>query len=86
MLRFVRDVYSEMVPAYDVTGARVTEAALAPGNVLGYTARVKCGREIQRRTAVVEVRLPRVTPSRYAQPAFRVAHAAGWLVWRLGGR
>jgi hypothetical protein len=84
VLRFVRDVYSEMAPAYDVTGARVTQAVLAPGNVLGYTARVKCGRELQRRTAVVEVRLPRVTPSRYAQPAFYVSRTrAGWLVWRL---
>jgi limonene-1,2-epoxide hydrolase len=84
VLRFVRDVYSEMAPAYDVTGARVTQAALAPGNVLGYTARVKCGVEIQRRTAVVEVRLPRVAPARFAQPAFYVSLTrSGWLVWRL---
>jgi ketosteroid isomerase-like protein len=84
VLRFVRDVYSEMAPAYDVTGARVTQATLAPGNVLGYTARVKCGLAIQRRTAVVEVRLPRVTPSRYGQPAFYASRTrSGWLVWRL---
>lgn len=84
VVRFVRDVFAEIAPALDVTGARVTRTALAPGNVLGYAARVRCGREIQRRTAVVEVRLPRVAPSPHATPAFYASRTrAGWLVWRL---
>ena len=84
VLRFVHEVYFEMVPAYDYTGARVTRAALAPGNVLGYAARVKCGRAIQSRTAVVEVRFPRVAPSDRAARAFYASRTrAGWLVWRL---
>ena len=84
VLRFVRDVYSEMSPALDITGARVTRAALAPGNVLGYAARVKCGRTIQSRTAVVALRLPRVTPEHRGRPAFYASRTrAGWLVWRL---
>jgi ketosteroid isomerase-like protein len=84
VLRFVRDVYSEMSPALDITGARVTRAALAPGNVLGYAARVKCGRAIQSRTAVVEVKLPRVTRASRSVLAFYASRTrAGWLVWRL---
>lgn len=84
VLRFVRDVYSEMVPAFDYTGARVTRAALAAGNTLGYAARVRCSLVVQRRTAVVEVRFPRVAPSDRAARAFYASRTrAGWLVWRL---
>ena len=85
VLRFVRDVYSELAPAVDVAGARVTRATLAPGNIMGFTARVKCGREAQRRTVVVEVRFPRVAPGDPAAAgAFYASRTrAGWLVWRL---
>lgn len=85
VLRFVRNVYSELAPAVDVAGARVRRATLAPGNIMGYTARVKCGREIQRRTIVAEVRFPRVAagdPS--AAGTFYASRTrSGWLVWRL---
>lgn len=84
VLRFVREVYSEMAPGLDYTGVRVRRASLAPGNVLGYAARVKCGRAIQSRTAVVEVRLPQVAPSEGGAFAFYASRTrAGWLVWRL---
>jgi hypothetical protein len=85
VLRFVRDVYSELVPSLDVRGARVTRAGPATGNVLGYTARVRCGRAVQQRTIVVAVRFPRM---RAVDPASGGAFYAsrtrgGWLVWRL---
>ena len=85
VLRFVRDVYSEIVPSLDVTGAHATRADPAVGNPLGYTARVRCGRPVQQRTIVVAVRFPRV---RAADPAAAGAFSAsrtrgGWLVWRL---
>ena len=73
-----------MVPALDVRGARVTRVTLAPGNVLGYTAHVRCEREIQRRTIVVEVRFPRIAArERTASAAFYASRSrAGWLMWR----
>ena len=85
VLRFVRDVYSELVPSLDVGGTRVTTASPAAGSVLGYTARVHCSREVQRRTIVVAVRFPR---ARAGDPAAAGAYyasrtRAGWLVWRL---
>jgi hypothetical protein len=85
VLRFVRRVYSELAPSLDVEGARATAAGMAAGNVLGYTARVRCGHEVQRRTIVVAVRFPRM---RAADPASAAAFyvsrtRAGWLVWRL---
>lgn len=85
VLRFVRDIYSEMSPGLDVSGARVVSATPAPGNVKGYTARVKCGRAVQRRTAVVEVRFPRVAASeRVSSIAFYASRKrGGWLIWRL---
>ena len=85
VLRFVRNVYSELVPSLDVAGARVTSAGPAVGNALGYTARVRCGREVQRRTIVVAVRFPRVQAGDPAAVgAFYVSRTrAGWLVWRL---
>ena len=88
VLRFVRDVYSEMAPAYDFTGARVTRAALAPGNVLGYTARVKCGRERPtphrgRRGAAAARRAGQI---RAARAFYASRTRAGWLVWRLVSR
>lgn len=85
VLRFVRDIYSEMSPGLDVSGARVVSATPAPGNVKGYTARVKCGRVVQRRTAVVEVRFPRVAArERMSSIAFYASRKrGGWLVWRL---
>jgi hypothetical protein len=84
-LRFVRDVHAELSPSLDVTGARVTRVGLAPGNRFGYNARVRCGRDVQRRTIVVEVRFPRVPfTDRAATAAFYVSRtSAGWLVWRL---
>ena len=76
--RFLRDVYAEMAPSLDVAHARITRARAAAGNVLGYAARVRCGRGVQRRTIVVEVAFPRVRPA-----AFYVSRTrAGWLVWR----
>jgi hypothetical protein len=76
--RFLRDVYAEVVPSLHVAGARISRAAPAVGNVLGYTARVRCGREVQRRTVVVEVAFPNSRPA-----AFYVSRTrAGWLVWR----
>jgi hypothetical protein len=76
--RFLRDVYAEVAPSLDVARARITGAAPAVGNVLGYAARVRCGRAVQRRTVVVEVTFPRVRPT-----AFYVSRTrAGWLVWR----
>jgi ketosteroid isomerase-like protein len=85
VLRFVRDVYAELVPSLDVAGTRVTRAGPAVGNVLGYSARVRCGREVQRRTIVVAVRFPRVRASEPASAgAFYVSRTrAGWLVWRF---
>jgi hypothetical protein len=76
--RFLRVVYAEHAPALDVAHARITGAAPAADNVLGYAARVRCGRAVQRRTVVVEVSFPRVRPA-----AFYVSRTrAGWLVWR----
>lgn len=85
VLRFVRRVYAELVPSLDVAGARVTRAGPAAGNVLGYTARIRCGREVQRRTIVVAVRFPRVRATEPASAgAFYVSRTrTGWLVWRL---
>jgi hypothetical protein len=76
--RFLRVVYAEHAPALDVAHSRITGAAPAADNVLGYAARVRCGRAVQRRTVVVEVSFPRVRPA-----AFYVSRTrAGWLVWR----
>lgn len=85
VLRFVRAVYSQMSPSLDVAGARVASAGPAAGNVLGYTARVRCGRDVQRRTIVVAVRFPRVRPGDAAATgAFYASRIrTGWLVWRL---
>jgi hypothetical protein len=76
--RFLRDVYAEHAPALDVAHARVLGAAPAAGNALGYNARVRCGRAVQKRTVVVEVDFPGARPA-----AFYVSRTrAGWLVWR----
>lgn len=76
--RFLRDIYAEHAPSLDVAHARITRAAPAAGNVLGYAARVRCGRAVQRRTIVVEVAFPGVRPA-----AFYVSRTrTGWLVWR----
>lgn len=85
VLRFVRTAYAEMVPSLDVRDARVTSAGPAIGNVLGYTARVRCSRAVQQRTLVVSVRFPRVRAGDPAAAgAFYVSRTrAGWLVWRL---
>lgn len=85
VLRFVRDVYAELAPSLDVRDARVVRATPAVGNVLGYTARVRCGRPTQRRTVVVEMRFPHVAPrERAGTAAFYVSRTRrGWLVWRL---
>ena len=85
VLRFVRRVYSELAPSLDVEGARVTGAGPAVGNALGYNARVRCGRDVQRRTIVVAVRFPRVRAGDPAgAAAFYVSRTrSGWLVWRL---
>jgi len=85
VLRFVRDVYSDLVPSLDVAGARVTRAGPAVANALGYTARVRCGRAVQRRTLVVAVRFPRVRAGDPAAAgAFYASRTrAGWLVWRF---
>ncbi|HEY7796044.1 MAG TPA: hypothetical protein VIA10_18715 [Gaiellaceae bacterium] len=76
--RFLRDVYAEHAPALDVAHARVLRAAPAVGNALGFNARVRCGRAVQKRTVVVEVDFPGARPA-----AFYVSRTrAGWLVWR----
>jgi hypothetical protein len=84
-LRFVREVFVEMSPSLDLRGARVIRATLAPGNVKGYAARVRCGRDVQRRTAVVEVRFPRIAAGeRTGAAAFYVSRTRGtWTVWRV---
>ncbi|MGH3071238.1 MAG: hypothetical protein ACRDNB_03070 [Gaiellaceae bacterium] len=83
-LRFVQAAYSEMSPALDVRGARVLWTKPARGIAEGYAARVKCGPEVQRRTAVVLVRLPRI--ARGEPNALLRLYASrlrgGWLVWR----
>ena len=85
VLRFVAAVYSEMSPGIDVGGAHVTRATPAPGDVKGYAARVRCGRGVQERTAIVEVRFPRVAQrERLASVALYASRTPeGWLVWRL---
>jgi hypothetical protein len=85
VLRFIRGVYSGLAPSLDVTGARVTEASPAVGNPLGYNARVRCSRAVQRRTVVVAVRFPRMRAGDPAgAAAFYVSRTrSGWLVWRL---
>jgi len=85
VLRFVRDTFSEMSPSLDTRGARVAWAKRAPGIAEGQAARVKCGREIQRRTVVVLVRLPRIaTGEPNASLRFYASRLrSGWLVWRL---
>jgi hypothetical protein len=85
VLRFVHRTYSEMSPALDIRGARVVWAKRARGLAEGYTARVKCGNVIQRRTAVVLVRLPQIgTREPNAWLRFYVSRLpTGWLVWRL---
>jgi hypothetical protein len=85
VLRFVRDTLSEMWPGLDLVGARVTQSTPAVGNAKGYHARIKCGRFVQRRTAIIEVRFPRVDPrERLSSSAFYASRTrAGWLVWRL---
>lgn len=85
VLRFARDTLSEMWPGVDLRAARITSASLAPGVPAGYTARVKCGQAVQRRTAVVWVTFPRVSP-REGNPTvvfYASRLRSGWLVWRL---
>jgi hypothetical protein len=77
--RFLREVYAEVAPSLDVAHARITRAAPAVGNVLGYTARVRCSRAVQERTIVVEVAFPQVRPAAFYVSRIRT----GWLVWRL---
>jgi hypothetical protein len=85
VLLFVRDTLSEMWPGLDLTTARVTRSTLAVGNAKGNAARVKCGRSVQRRTAIIEMRFPRVDAGeRLSSSAFYVSRIrAGWVVWRL---
>lgn len=85
VLRFIAAVYSEMSPGLDVAGAYVTRATPAPGEVKGYAVRVRCGLGVQQRTAIVEVRFPRVdSRERLASVAFYASRTLrGWLVWRL---
>lgn len=85
VLRFVRDTLSEMWPGLDLVGVRVTRLTPASENVKGFTARVKCGRVVQHRTAVIEVRFPRVdSGERLSSSAFYASRTrGGWLVWRL---
>lgn len=85
VLAFVRDTYSGMSPGLNVEGARVTYATLAPGNVKGYAARIRCGHDVQRRTAVIEIRFPRVASrERVSSIAFYASRTQrGWLVWSL---
>jgi len=85
VLRFARSTLSEMWAGLDLAGARVTRSSLAVGQAKGYAARIKCGRAVQRRTAIVEVRFPQVDPhERLSSSAFYASRKrAGWLVWRL---
>ncbi len=85
VLRFLQVTFSEMSPALDLRAAWVVWAKRAPGLAEGYTARVKCGTVIQRRTAVVLVRLPRIaTREPNALLRFYASRLpSGWLIWRL---
>ncbi len=83
VMRWVGSVYSQVSPAIDVRGLRATGARTAVGTAVGYRARVKCGREIQRRTVIVTVRFPRMSASsRLASTSFYASRTrTGWLVW-----
>ena len=83
VLRFVRETYSEMSPALDIRGARVAWIKRAPGVAEGYTARVKCGRVVQQRTAIVLVRLPRLTAG---EPNARLTFYASSRTLQRGSR
>jgi hypothetical protein len=85
VVSFIQNVYKEMIPGLDIRGARVAPAKPAPGVRDGYTARVRCSRAIQRRTAIVCVTFPRVqTADRLRSVAFYVSRTPSrWLVWRV---
>jgi hypothetical protein len=81
-LRFVAGPWARANPEMDVRGAS-GRAGLAPRNVRGGYARIKCGRTVWRRTAVVFVRLPRMGWSAsLSSPVFYASRTSrGWLVW-----
>lgn len=83
VVRWVGSVYSQVSPATDVRGLRVTGARTAVGTAAGYRARVKCGREIQRRTVIVTVRFPHMSASSgLASASFYASRTrSGWLIW-----
>jgi hypothetical protein len=85
VIAFVRGVFAEMVPGLDVRGARVAPARRAAGALDGYTARVRCSRAVQRRTAIVRVTFPQVDAGdRLRSVVFYVSRTpARWVVWRL---
>lgn len=82
VLRFVAGPWLKANPGTDVRGASA-RAALAPKTVRGGYARIKCGRTVWRRTAVVFVGLPGMAPSAsLSSPVFYASRTArGWLVW-----
>ena len=84
---FVARVFAELTPGLDVRDARVTSVVRAARSPDGYAARVRCGRAVQTRTAVVRVRFPYVArTNRLSSAAFYVSRIrSGWLVWRLVG-
>jgi hypothetical protein len=85
VIAFIERSFAEMLPSLDLRDARVAPARPAPGVREGYTARVRCSRAVQSRTAVVPVTFPRVGTNEPLRSAtFYVSRLPGrWLVWRL---
>jgi len=85
VVSFLRTTFGEMVPGLDLRDARVSAARPAPGHLESYTARVRCGLRIQRRTSLVRVTFPHVPATESLHSAaFYVSWLPGrWLVWRL---
>jgi len=81
---FVRAVYPDLNGAdVDVRGARAVRTALGTQTVRGAYARIKCGRGMRKRTAVVFVQLPAMAPSASLSSAVFYASrtSRGWVVW-----
>lgn len=83
VVRWVRSVYSQISPAIDMRGLKAAGARTAVGTAAGYRARVKCGRELQRRTVIVTVQFPRMSASSgLASASFYASRTRqGWLIW-----
>jgi hypothetical protein len=81
---FVRVLYPDLNGGdVDVRGARAVRMALGTETVRGGYARIKCGRGMRKRTAVVFVQLPAMAPSASLSSAVFYASrtSRGWVVW-----